>query len=74
MVTEEKLSMDYWIHPNPGTRIKEELLKLNVTVPKHDLGLFMYQYTGSPHGILVTHVDDFFMERITFLLRILSNH
>ena len=57
--------MDYWIHPNSGTRIKEELLKLNVTVPKHDLGLFMYQCTGSLHGILVTHVDDFFMERIT---------
>ena len=54
--------MDYWIHPNPGTRIKEELLKLNVTVPKHDLGLFMYQCTGSLHGILVTHVDDFFIE------------
>ena len=36
-----------------------------MTVPKHDLGLFMYQCTGSLHGILVTHVDDFFMERIT---------
>ena len=27
-------------------------------VSKYDLGLFMYQYRGTLHGLLVTHVDD----------------
>ena len=41
------------------TRVKEELLKLNVKVSKYDPGLFMYQSRGTLHGLLVTHVDDF---------------
>ena len=41
------------------TRVKEELLKLNVKVSKYDPGLFMYQYRGTLHGLLVTHVDEF---------------
>ena len=41
------------------TRVKEELLKLNVKISKYDPGLFMYQYRGTLHGLLVTHVDDF---------------
>ena len=40
------------------TRVKE-LLKLNVNISKYDPGLFMYQYRGTLHGLLVTHVDDF---------------
>ena len=40
-------------------RVKEELLKLNVKVSKYDPGLFMYQYRGTLHGLLVTYVDDF---------------
>ena len=42
-----------------NTRVKEELLKLNVKVSKYDLGLFIYQYRRTLHGLLVTHVDDF---------------
>ena len=41
-------------------RIKEEVLKLNGKVSKYDPGVFMYQYRGTLHGLLVTHVDDFF--------------
>ena len=41
------------------TRVKEELLKLNVKVSKYDHGLFMYQYRGTLHGVLVTHSNDF---------------
>ena len=41
------------------TRVKEEFLKLNVKVSKYDPGLFMYQYRGTLHGLLVTNVDDF---------------
>ena len=41
------------------TRVKEELLKLNVKVSKYDPGLFMYQYRGTLHGLLVTHVNYF---------------
>ena len=40
-------------------RIKEEVLKLNGKVSKYDPGVFMYQYRGTLHGRLVTHVDDF---------------
>ena len=40
-------------------RIKEEVLKLNGKVSKYDPGVFMYQYRGTLHGLLVTHVDDF---------------
>ena len=40
------------------TRVKEELLKLNVKISKYDPGLFMYHYRGSLYGLLVTHVDD----------------
>ena len=39
------------------TRVKEELLKLNVKISKYDAGLFMYHYRGSLYGLLVTHVD-----------------
>ena len=41
------------------TRVKEELLRLNVKISKYDPGLFMYQYRGTLHGLLVTHADDF---------------
>ena len=41
------------------TRVKEELLKLNVKVSKYDPGLFMYQYRGTLHGLLVAHIDHF---------------
>ena len=37
----------------------EELLKLKVS--KYDPGLFMYQYRGTLHGLLVTHVVDDFL-------------
>ena len=40
-------------------QVKEELLKLNVKVSKYDPGLFMYQYRGTLHGLLVAHVDHF---------------
>ena len=35
------------------------MLELNVKVSKYDLGLFMYQYRRTLHGLLVTHIDDF---------------
>ena len=41
-----------------NTRVKEELLKLNVKVSKY-LGSFIYQYRRTLHRLLVTHVDDF---------------
>ena len=28
-------------------------------ISKYDPGLFMYQYRGTLHGLLVSHVDDF---------------
>ena len=58
------------------TRVKEELLELNVKASKYALGLFMYQYGGTLNGLLVTHVDDFlYFDRdffITSFLRMLS--
>ena len=41
------------------TRVKEELLKLNVEVSKYHPGFFMYRYRGTLHGLLATHADDF---------------
>ena len=41
------------------TRVKEELLKLNVKFSNCDPGLFMYQYRVTLDRLLVTHVDDF---------------
>ena len=32
---------------------------MSVKVSKYDPGLFMYQYRGTLHRLLVTHVDDF---------------
>ena len=40
-------------------RVKKDLLKLNVKVSKYDPGLFMYQYRGTLHRLLVTYVDGF---------------
>ena len=36
------------------TRVKEELLKLNVEVSKYHPGFFMYRYRGTLHGLLAT--------------------
>ena len=41
------------------TRVKKELLKLNVKFSTYDPGLIMYRYRGTLYGLLVTHVDDF---------------
>ena len=44
-------------------------------VSKYDPDLFMYQYRGTLHGLLVTHADDFWWgEDHMSLLRMSSNH